>query len=165
MPEGDILNLVFPFTVSQYDITGVVSFLREHFDAYSDTGLGTFMAQDTKLVKNETDELQLECKLALAPFDLGVTQYFELKSVPSEIPGIDEVAIRLTRLSGQPKDWYRLNKMLLDDLRKQFLIWRSIPSDTMELYRERTLIELGERPKPDDEIVNNEDKNSQGINA
>ena len=43
-PKGDVLDLVFPFTVSQYDITGVVSFLREHFDSHSDTGLGRFSA-------------------------------------------------------------------------------------------------------------------------
>ncbi|RMD73584.1 MAG: FtsX-like permease family protein, partial [Lentisphaerae bacterium] len=144
-PKGNILDLVFPFTVSQYDITGVVSFLREHFDTYSDTGLGTFMASDTALGKDEEGRLVLRCKLALAPFDLGVTETFEMTSVPSEIPGIDEVAIKLERLSGQPKDWYRLNKVLLNDLRKQFLIWRSLPAATMEIYRERTLVELGER--------------------
>ncbi len=162
-PQGNVLDLVFPFTVSQYDITGVVSFLREHFDTYSDTGLGTFMARDTRLVENDDGQLQLECRLALAPFDLGVTQSFLMKSVPSEIEGIDEVAISLTRLSGQPKDWFRLNKVLLDDLRKQFLIWRSLPSETMELYRERTLIDLGKKAKaPDDEGAGQDDDKAQG---
>ncbi len=148
LPEakGNILDIVFPFTVSQYDITGVVSFLREHFDAYSDTGMGAFMSKETKLLKDEDGELRLHCNLALAPFDLGVTQLFEMRSVPSEIEGIDEVAIHLERLSGQPKDWYRLNKVLLDDLRKQFLIWRSLPPETMELYRERTLALFGKKP-------------------
>ncbi|MDP7135100.1 MAG: hypothetical protein QF437_31675, partial [Planctomycetota bacterium] len=63
----------------------------------------------------------------------------------SEIPGIDEVNIKLTRLSGQPKDWQRLNKVMLDDLRRQFLIWRSLPAETMEIYRERTLVEMGRK--------------------
>ena len=146
-PEGDVFNLVFPFTVSDYDITGVVSFLKEHFDSYSDTGLGSFMARDTRLVEDEDHGLGLEARLALAPFDLGVTQAFALRSRPSEIAGIDEVAIRLERVSGQPKDWQRLNKVLLDDLRRQFLIWRALPQETMEMYRERTLVELG-RTKP-----------------
>ena len=83
--------------------------------------------------------------VALAPFDLGVTQSFALRSSPSEIPGIDEVNIKLTRLSGQPKDWQRLNKVMLDDLRRQFLIWRSLPAETMEIYRERTLVEMGRK--------------------
>jgi hypothetical protein len=144
--EGGLLRIVFPFTVSAYDIAGVVSFLREHFDNYRDTGLGVFMSRDARLVPRERG-MALHARLALAPFDLGVTQAFELESVPSEIPGIDEVRITLRRLSGQPKDWERLNKVLLDDLRKQFLIWRSLPHETMELYRARTLGEQARGPE------------------
>jgi hypothetical protein len=143
-PQGDNLDLVFPFTVSAYDITGVVSFLREHFGNHTDTGLGRFMTSNVHLVKDPSGLLGLDANLALAPFDLGVSQSFALRSSPSEIPGIDEVRVVLHRLSGQPKDWRRLNKVFLDDLRQQFLIWRSIPHETMELYRERTLTALGQ---------------------
>ncbi len=143
-PQGDILDLVFPFTVSAYDITGVVSFLREHFGNHTDTGLGRFMTSNVQLAKEPSGLLGLDATLALAPFDLGVSQTFALRSSPSEIPGIDEVRVVLHRLSGQPKDWRRLNKVFLDDLRQQFLIWRSIPHETMELYRERTLTALGQ---------------------
>jgi len=142
-PKGDVLDIVFPFTVSEYDITGVVSFLKEHFDNHSDTGLGRFMAQEARVVKGEGGNLGLDASLALAPFDLGVSQTFALRSAPSEVPGIDEVRLRLERRSGQPKDWRRLNKVFLDDLRRQFLIWRSIPHETMEMYRQRTLTMLG----------------------
>ena len=142
-PQGDLLDLVFPFTVSAYDITGVVSFLKEHFGNHTDTGLGQFMTSNVQLVKESNGDLGLDAQLALAPFDLGVSQTFALRSAPSEIPGIDEVRVILNRLSGQPKDWRRLNKVFLDDLRQQFLIWRSIPHETMELYRERTLTALG----------------------
>jgi len=68
-----------------------------------------------------------------------VTQDFALASAPSEIEGIDEVRVRTRRISGQPKDWQRLNKMLFQDLRKQFLIWRSLTGEVMEEYRQRTL--------------------------
>lgn len=143
-PQGDVMDMVFPFTVSEYDITGVVSFLKEHFDNFSDTGMGQFMARNTKLVRTKDGMLGLDSDLSLAPFDLGVSQSFAMRSTPSEIPGIDEVRIRLDRLSGQPKDWQRLNKVFLDDIRQQLLIWRSLPQASMELYRERTLVSLGE---------------------
>ena len=141
-PKGDTFDLVFPFTVSGYDLTGVVSFLREHFESFSDTGLGSFMARDAHMTVAEDGGLGIFARLALAPFDLGVTETLELRSKPSEIEGIDEINIRLTRLSGQPKDWERLNKVLLDDLRTQFLLWRSLPQETMEIYRHRTLSEM-----------------------
>ncbi|MCH2174380.1 MAG: FtsX-like permease family protein [Lentisphaeria bacterium] len=138
-PNGDLWEIIFPFTVSDYDITGVVSFLKEHFGNYADTGLGSFTARDTELFMKD-GRVAIKSVLALAPFDLGVTQEFELYSVASEIEGIDEVAIKLVRRSGQPKDWQRLNKVLLDELRKQFLLWRALPSESVEHYRNETLI-------------------------
>ena len=138
-PQGDLLEMLFPFTVSVYDITGVVSFLKEHYDNCTDAGLGDFITMESGLLKSEDGNYGLRAKVALAPFDLGVTQEFELTSHPSELPGVDEVKIRIQRLSGQPKDWARLNKNLVNDLRKQFLIWRSLPRETMEDYRQRTL--------------------------
>ncbi len=144
-PKGDVYDIVFPFTVSEYDLTGVVSFLKEHFENFSDTGLGAFMARDTEMVRYDDGALGLKAYLALAPFDLGVTQSFSLRSTPSEIKGIDEVQIQLKRLSGQPGDWVRLNRNLFDDLRTQFLLWRSIPKDVMEQYRETTLTHFGAR--------------------
>jgi len=141
-PDDDVYDIVFPFTVSEYDLTGVVSFLREHFDNFSDTGLGSFMAREAKLLKYDDGQLGLSAHLALAPFDLGVTQQFELRSAESEIKGIDEVKIKLVRKSGQPKDWVRLNKSLFNDLRTQFLLWRSLPRETMENYRQETLVAL-----------------------
>ncbi len=141
--EGDTLNITFPFTVSSYDITGVVSFLKEHFDRFSDTSLGMFMATGNEILSFGEESLGIRSRIALAPFDLGVTQKFELKSTPSEIAGIDEIHIRLDRLSGLSSDWERLNRNLLGDLRRQLLIWRSLPKATMELYRSRTLETLG----------------------
>jgi hypothetical protein len=125
----------------------VVSFLREHFSSHADSGLGRFMARDVAIARGPDGGLGLDATVALAPFDLGVSQSFALRSVPSEVPGIDEVKLTMNRLSGQPRDWRRLNKVFVDELRQQFLLWRSLPQETMEVYRGRTLTELG-RPAP-----------------
>jgi hypothetical protein len=142
-PDGDLLRMVFPFTVSEYDLTGVVSFLKEHFDNFSDTGIGCFMAKNAEVIARGDGSVGVTALIALAPFDLGVTQDFDLESTPSEIKGIDEIVLNLIRRSGQPKDWIRLNKVMLNDLRKQFLLWRSLPHETMEVYRARTLSTMG----------------------
>jgi hypothetical protein len=157
--DGDTLDILFPFTVSEYDFTGVVSFLKEHFDNYQDASLGVFMTQGTQLNITAPAQygpfedgrsglkLELDSRIALAPFDLGVTQQLHMTSAPSEVDGIDEVRILLRRVSGEPKDWRRLNKNLLDNLRRQFLIWRALPRETIELYRGRTLERAGSRRK------------------
>jgi len=144
-PEGDVLAMTFPFTVSVYDITGVVSFLGEHFRQHNDAGLGVFAARDVRIERvGEDGNLRLSAHMALAPFDLGVTQAFELTSVASEIPGVDEVMIRVERQSGALADWKRGNRVFLHDLRRQFLLWRMLAPEAVESYRMETLAALGE---------------------
>jgi len=143
-PEGDELEMVFPFTVSAYDITGIVAFLAEHFRRHDDAGLGDFAASNVSIGRDAQGGLQLKADLALAPFDLGVTQHMTLTAVPSEIPGVDEVAIHNLRLSGAKGDWVRANRTFVRGLRRQFLLWRTLGSDVIEQYRMDTLQTLGE---------------------
>ncbi len=139
-PKDNLYDLVFPFTVSTYDITGVVSFLKEHFENYTDTSLGVFATTSCAIFRQkDNDMLGFHATVALAPFDLGVNQHFTLLSQPSDIEGIDEVRILIRRLSGAPGDWQRGNRVFIHDLRKQLLIWRSLPAEVMDKYRSRTL--------------------------
>ncbi len=138
-PQGDIHSIVFPFTVSSYDMKGIVSFLKEHLDSHNDISLGHFSAQDAEILKiGDSRTLGLHAKVWLAPFDLGVSQTFKLSTVPSSIPGIQEVNIEFHRLSGRPANWERFNRIFINDLRKQFLIWRALNHDAMENYRAKT---------------------------
>ncbi|MCC7147095.1 MAG: hypothetical protein IT443_11675 [Phycisphaeraceae bacterium] len=139
-PQGDLIQMKFPFTVSAYDITGVLSFLAEHFRQHDDAGLGIFATRAVKVTRHGAEgHLALQADLALAPFDLGVTQFFTLRATPSEIPGVDEVQIDAHRQSGATPDWYRANRVFVQDLRKQFLLWRTLSSEAIEAYRQQTL--------------------------
>ncbi|MHC4887129.1 MAG: FtsX-like permease family protein, partial [Planctomycetota bacterium] len=137
-PEGETINFVFPFTVSEKDMTGILSFIGEHFGNHADSSLGSFAATRTSIFKGvdgEPDSLGIRSRIALAPFDLGVSQDFTLRSQPSEIPGIDEVVVRLDRISGTEGAWLRGNRDFITDLRNQFLFWRNLPVETVEHYR------------------------------
>ena len=91
----------------------------------------------------EQGNLELAADVALAPFDLGVTQTMQLSAIPSEIEGVDEVAIELVRTSGARGDWYRANRVFVRNLRRQFLLWRTLSNEMIEHYRAQTLEELG----------------------
>ncbi len=139
-PKDNTYDMVFPFTVSAYDITGVVSFLHEHFENYSDTSMGIFAASNYHIIRQSgNDMLGFRADVALAPFDLGVSQKFIMLSQPSEIEGIDEVRVVIRRISGASSDWQRANRVFINDLRKQLLIWRSLPHEVMEKYRQQTM--------------------------
>lgn len=143
-PENGVISLTFPFTVSAYDITGVVSFLAEHFRSFNDAGFGKFATTRADIRRDGDGQLELTASLALAPFDLGVTEELSLRACPSEIQGIDEVLVTIHRLSGAEGDWVRGTRVFLKELRTQFLVWRTLSHEKIEQYRAQTFTELGE---------------------
>jgi hypothetical protein len=145
-PAGDELIMKFPFTVSAYDITGVVSFLAEHFREHDDAGIGLFASENVKIARSKDGNIQLQSHVTLAPFDLAISQEFSLMASRSEIPGIDEVMITAIRRSGAHGDWKRSNRTFIHALRKQFLLWRTLNPEVIESYRMATLQVLGETP-------------------
>jgi ABC-type antimicrobial peptide transport system permease subunit len=76
--------------------------------------------------------VELDCWLA--PFDLSVSQNVQLRALPTEDAGISRIEMVIRRLSGEDANWRRLNRGFLTLMRKQFLIWRTIPRTTKEDY-------------------------------
>ncbi len=137
-PDGDRLSFPFPFTVSADSIAGILAFIREHFQNHGDASLGAFAARDVALFAHQRPDGRIDrgisAEIALAPFDLGVFQRFRMTTRPSDIAGIDEVVVELERLNGAPNTWVRGNRAFIEELREQFLRWRSLPIDTVEHY-------------------------------
>lgn len=142
-PMGDRLDFVFPFTVSAIDFAGILSFIKEHFENHGDASLGRFAANEVNLFKTTREDgaaesMGIRANVSLAPFDLGIFQTFRMYSKEFEIKGIEEVVVELERLGGTPSAWVRSNRAFADELRRQFLLWRSLPVETVEHYRRMT---------------------------
>lgn len=149
-PDGDRIEFVFPFTVSAHDMGGILAFIAEHFENHGDSSLGNFAATRVGLFKQEDGACGLRAQVSLAPFDLGVMQEFTMCSKASEIEGIDEVVVALKKVSGTHGAWLRGNRIFVDELRQQFLLWRSLPVATVEQYRAKGQVPSGpgERTPP-----------------
>jgi hypothetical protein len=132
-PDGDRLSLDFPFTVSEYDVIGLVSFLEEHFLSHHDKSIGLFAADRVEVLYAD-GRFTINAMVWLQPFDQGVSQTFTLRTEPSAIEGIDRVHVDMTRLSGSPAIWRRSSKVFVHDLRAQFILWRTIPDEASEHY-------------------------------
>ncbi len=136
-PKGDTFNIEFPFTVSDYDAIGLMSFLEEHLLSHRDKSIGLFAADKVE-VNHAGGRFAIEATVWLQPFDQGVSQRFRLRTEPGAIPGIDRVRVEMTRLSGSPAIWQRSAKVFIHDLRNQFILWRTIPDDAAEHYYQMT---------------------------
>ena len=133
-PDGDKMSFVFPFTVASHDLAGILRFIGEHFNNHRDASLGMFAASDVAVNALDESNYELVSTVSLAPFDLGIFQHFRLSSQESDIPGILEIVVELERVSGSPASWIRSNRQFIDDLRNQFLLWRSLPAETVAHY-------------------------------
>jgi hypothetical protein len=149
-PRGNQMTFTFPFTVSADNIRGILAFIREHFENHGDASLGAFAARDIRITRTARAgggfDMGITAEVALAPFDLGVFQRFAMNTRPSDIAGIDEVVVDLERLNGAPAAWLRGNRAFVDDLREQFLRWRSLPLESVDHYHalsERALFAEG----------------------
>lgn len=139
-PVGDLMTVVLPFTVTGRDAWGVSAFLKEFFDEYVGYAGGEFLAEDVHLEAAETAQgtgMQVALRMWLAPYDLGVSQAFRLTCEPTEDGDIYAIVLRLDRLAGDITSWKKTNTLFLAGIRKQFLIWRTVPQAEKVAYAER----------------------------
>jgi hypothetical protein len=133
-PDGDRLEIPFPFTVARRDIRGLLAFLVRWLEIHSEGSTGSFAAAGAALRAGE-QRAAVEAKVWLAPFDLGLSQRFTLVAVPTDEPAIHAIRIVLELLSGQRSHWRRANAAFLKQLRLQFLVWRTLTPEAMDEYR------------------------------
>jgi FtsX-like permease family/Peptidase family M28 len=149
-PWGNQLVLTLPFLMKYQEQRGIGAFLRDYYLAHQDVSHGLFSTDDLSVgfycpatrpvvmedgVSRDENCLQLNTRVWLAPFDLGVKQRVELLFQPAaDDPRFLEIQIALIREAGEANAWRRISKAFLDDLRKQLLIWRSLDEETQSHY-------------------------------
>ncbi|MEI6503875.1 MAG: ABC transporter permease, partial [Armatimonadota bacterium] len=150
---GDLMIVVLPFTVTGRDAWGVTAFLKEFFDEYVGYAGGEFLAEDVNLHATDSPQgkgMQVSLRMWLAPYDLGVSQAFRLDCEPTEDGDIFSIVLRLDRLAGDITSWRKTNTLFLAGIRKQFLIWRTVPQSEKVAYADRAeRILRGEEPTED----------------
>lgn len=77
---------------------------------------------------------RISMRVWLAPFDMGVSQDTDILLIPSAEPGLYELQLKIVRQSGEIAAWKRVNRGFIGDLRKQLLLWRTIPRETQQEY-------------------------------
>ncbi len=139
-PDGDDLVIVLPFSVTGRDAFGVSEFIQEFFGEYVGYAGGEFLAEDVRLEPlgdTYDDGVSVKMRMWLAPYDLGVSQDFDMSCVPTEDEEIFAIEVRLHRLAGDITSWKKTNSLFLGSIRKQFLIWRTVPQADKVAYADR----------------------------
>ncbi len=130
-PVNDVMRMKLPFTVTGDQALGVNVFLLDYLAAHADYSLGNFSTGDISLEAVEYergDGYALSVMVWLAPYDLGVSEHVTLETVPSEDEEIFEINAVIRRESGDEASWIRVTRNFINLLRKQYLLWRTLPT-------------------------------------
>ncbi len=137
-PDGDRWEMEFPFMVSEGEVRGLCGFLAGYFSAYSEESIGDFYAEKVQLVEEAGErgpEYAVQLLLWLAPFDMGVSQFMQLEFLPTEVKSVYTVEIYIQRISGQDTFWQRVNHRFINGLRKEFLLWHTLATESKAHHR------------------------------
>lgn len=128
--DGKVMPVVFPFIYQPSLIYGINAYLDEYFARFTEASFGDLIAncKGTKTTKdkNGREILEITYMVALAPFDLGVTQ--ELKFTASYDDKVQAYRLVMlnTRMSGQDSNWTATNMPFLEKLRTYLMHWRNL---------------------------------------
>jgi hypothetical protein len=129
-PDGNTWRFEFPFTVADWQVLGLFAFLTDFFEACAEESIGVFYTRHTRLTREGSDSHprhRISLDVWLAPYDLGVSQHVELLAEPTDDSHIHRIEMTILRRSGEHAVWLQRNRALLAELRRQFLIYRTIP--------------------------------------
>ena len=132
-PDSDRLEMALPFTLMRMDAHGMGAFLAEFWASHQEQSIGAGFYVEALQVREENNRVMLDIKTWLAPFDQGVMQDVALVMKLGDDRYYD-IEVTLQRTAGDFDTWSRVMRTFLDDLRKQFLVWRTLARDDREFY-------------------------------
>ena len=148
-PEGDHWQFDFPFTIPGVEVLATYAYLARFLQSYGETSIGAFYTEDVTLTKSQEDDeadYVISARCWLAPYDLGISQDVRLNAIPTGEHDIYRMVLVIQRISGDTLSWQRMNRGFLNVLRKQFLVWRTVPSGTKLEFAEEGRRVVGEAP-------------------
>jgi hypothetical protein len=133
-PVGDDLQMRLPFTLARMEAEGMAAFQAEFWGSHREQSIGAGFYVEELRVGREGNGLRLYARVWLAPFDQGVVQETALTIEPGENPAYCDIDVHLHLVTGDWDTWQRVARTFLDDLRKQFLVWRTLSDEDRHFY-------------------------------
>ena len=129
VPEAKdgVIHDILPFTISLPAAKGLNAFIHEFMAAHQDGSTGNFTTDALTLLPQADGIVAgIGATVWIAPYDLGVRQSVRIEIRPAEEEALCDIHIELGHESGRPRNWWRLNRVFLGDMRRQLLGWRNV---------------------------------------
>ena len=140
-PRGGVWELPLPLSLPSLDeAKGLIEFLKEYYE-----GAG---AQKPAFTVRRIDSVSyeppsIEMRVALAPYEMGILQRVRIEAIYSEREKRYMMIATLLHETGPEKLWASFSYYFIDDLRKQLLLWRSLPLEEHRRYIRKAKLGAG----------------------
>ncbi len=135
---GNIMEIVFPFIYQSRIAPGVLAYLQAYFANFTEVSVGNLIANQLALgCKRDAkgrDSYNLEYHIALAPYDLGVTENLRFHLFYDDYVQTYRLVLKIERVSGQDVNWISTNRPFLERMRKYLMQWRNLDRGQQALY-------------------------------
>jgi len=137
-PVGDIWGIPLPFiTSSEAETMGTIRYLNEYLIQHEIPDAPVFMATNIKMDKGTREgktfvRISGECRLV--PYQIGVVQMVEIGATEEREQARWVFGISIKRTMGAIKEWERLNRDFVNEIREQLLLWRTLPDSEKARY-------------------------------
>ncbi len=144
--DGQTMEIAFPFIYRPELVAGILQYVDQYLGRFSEATLGDLLA--TRESRTRTRDAQdrpvytLQYHLALAPYDLGVTQRVVFTARYDETVRSYRIFMGIHRLSGQDTNWVWTNRPFLERLRQHLMRWRNLTALERQDYTREGLLAL-----------------------
>ena len=135
--EGEHLRVQLPFSLARREALGMAAFQAESWAAHQEQSIGAGFYVEALQVEQVGDRVRVAAQVWLAPFDQGVVQKTAMEIAPGADPHYCDIHVDLALVAGDLATWQRVVRTFLDDVRKQFLIWRTLSAESRRDYAEQ----------------------------
>jgi hypothetical protein len=135
-PTEDLWDISLPILVTSIEEgRGLLLYLYEYFMTHTTHTGKTFIVRTINFSPKEDI---LTMNIQLAPFDAGITQDTTIRVLqrPDNKLGLH---LTLKLITGMRSAWIAGNHKFIDEIRKQGLMWRSIPLKERRMYIEKAM--------------------------
>ena len=135
--KGEHLRVQLPFSLARREALGMAAFQAESWAANQEQSIGAGFYVEALQVEQEGEKVRVAAQVWLAPFDQGVVQETAMEIGPGTDLHYCDIHVDLTLVAGDLATWQRVVRTFLDDVRKQFLVWRTLDAESRRYYAEQ----------------------------
>lgn len=134
-PRGDIWEIPLPFGIEkEAEVLGVLEYLGEYLSSRTIESEDPFIVQEVRV--NLAEHI-VEATMQLIPLESGVWQRVQITATRAADRW--ELKLIIERKTGMREVWTSQNYRVVDALRKQLLLWRSLAPTIREQYIQKAL--------------------------